>query len=114
MSLEDFFAHVHGLSHAALQPFVQYPAKDLSSIEQTKLKTLRRCELLYTKHVPSEAYNRFEALIKDSVEIVLRRIRSWEWDTFVWAERHTSNLLQNGRESHERTTNVINGKRTME
>ena len=114
MSFEDFFAHVHGLSHAALQPFVQYPTEDLNSIEEIKLKTLRRCELLYTKHILSKVYNRFEALIKDSVEIVLRRICSWEWDTFLWTERHTSNLLQNGWESHKRTTNLINGKRAVE
>ena len=33
MSIEDLFAHVHGLSHAALQSFVEYPTEDLSSIE---------------------------------------------------------------------------------
>ena len=114
ISLEDFFAHAHGLSHAALQTFFQYPTEDLSSIEEIKQTTLWRCELLYTKHIPSKAYNRFEALIKDSVEIVLRRICSWEWDTFVWTERHTSDHLQNGRKSYRHATNLINGRNAVE
>ena len=107
MSLEDFFVHTHGLSHATLQPFLQYPTENLGSIEEIKHETLQRCELLYTKHISSKDYNRFEALIKDSVEIVLRRICSWEWDTFVWTEKYTSNLLPNdGGASHEKTTNM--------
>lgn len=83
MSLEGFLAHVHRLSHAALQPFFQYPTGKISSIEEIKHKTRQRCELLYTRHISSKAYNRFEALIKDSIEIVLRRICSWESKSFL-------------------------------
>ena len=115
MSLEDFLAHTHGLSHAALQPFFQYPTGDVSSMEKIKHETLQRCEFLYTKHISSKDLHRFEALIKDSVEIVLRRICSWEWDAFVWTEQYTSDLLQSSREvSDEDTTKIISGSKGVE
>ena len=60
LSTSDLFEHVRGLSHAALQPFVQYPTNEARMVEDIKRLTLDRCSNLYTKHVPAGTYNRLE------------------------------------------------------
>lgn len=101
LSTSDLFEHVRGLSHAALQPFVQYPTKEASMVEDIKRLTLDRCSNLYTKHVPAGTYNRFEALLKDNIQLVVDRICKYEWEAFEWSERHSTDLLRHPHDQPE-------------
>ena len=94
LSTSDLFEHVRGLSHAALQPFVQYPTNEAQTVEDIKRLILDRCSNLYTKYVPVGTYNRFEALLKDSIQLVVGRICNYEWEAFEWSERHSTDLLR--------------------
>ena len=110
MPLEKLLDYIHGLSHAALHPFVQYPTEQASSLQEIRDMTLERCSRLYTKHIPAKSYNHFEALLKDSIEILLARICSWEWEAFEWSERHTTDLLRHGQ-VHSKKSAMTEGDR---
>lgn len=101
LSTPEMLEHVHGLSHAALQPFVQYPTDEAWTVDDIKRLTLDRCSNLFTKYVPTGTYNRFEALLKDSIQIVMGRICEYEWEVFEWSEQHTSDLLRNPRNQRQ-------------
>lgn len=97
LSTLDMFEQVRGLSHAALQPFVQYPTDEAWTVEDIRNLTLDRCSNSFTKYVLAGTYNRFEALLKDSIQIVMSRICEYEWEVFAWSERHKTDLLRHPR-----------------
>lgn len=101
LSTSDLFEHVRDLSHAALQPFVQYPTNEARTVEDIKRLTLDRCSNLYTKYVPAGTYNRFEALLEDSIQLVMGRICKYEWEAFEWSERHSTDLLRHPHDQPE-------------
>lgn len=102
LSLKDLTNEVHGLSHSILHSYTQYPSKEASTVEEIRSLTVDRCSSIYTDHTPSQMYNDFENLIKQSFHIVLRKLCQYEWEVFEWSEKWTSDLLQRGMDSKEK------------
>lgn len=95
ISVRQAAERVYGLSHAILHPFLAYPTPETGSIEATKSKAIEGCSSIYTSHLQQQSFNEREALIKDSIEIVLGKLCTWEWDMFEWSDQQTWDLLRN-------------------
>ncbi len=50
---------------------------------------------LLREHIELNPSDEFEGLLRDSINLVLRRLCEWEWDLFEWAEEHTTNIFKN-------------------
>lgn len=85
---------MYALTHAVLHPFLAHPISGSGSIEATRLKAIQGCSLIYTSHLEQQSFNERGALIKDSIEIVLEKLCTWEWNLFEWSDRQTWDLLR--------------------
>ena len=64
------------------------------SLSALQKLVIGRCSSIYTKHIPVGSYNEFEGLLKDSINLVLEGLCTWEWEVFEWTESRTTNVFR--------------------
>lgn len=89
---------VHELSHAVLSAYIEY------SFTTSKERAIARCSSVYTMLLAPSTLGRSERLLYYTVETVLKKVCSWEWDLFEWSEGHTSNYLGHKTETTPKDT----------
>ena len=99
-STNDIVTRLHELSHAVLYLYLQYPSGNAQTLAAAKQMTVERCSSLFTDQLPIGSYNEFEALLKDSIKIVLERLCGLEWALFEWADKIYSGLVQASQSKH--------------
>lgn len=87
----DAVKKAHGLTHAILYAYLQYPVAVGVSASVAKDITIARCSGLYTDHIDDKKLNEFEKTIKESIMVVMQEVCSWEWDLFEVCDRHMTN-----------------------
>ncbi|KAI1145270.1 hypothetical protein F4825DRAFT_467479 [Nemania diffusa] len=85
---------VHELSHAILYIYIEYPFVTTGrSPKEVKALTVSRCSAVHTSKVEPHALSKSELLLYRSINIVLSRLCSTEWDLLKWSEKYTTQLL---------------------
>ncbi|KAI1158176.1 hypothetical protein F5B18DRAFT_665389 [Nemania serpens] len=84
---------VHELSHAILYAYLEYPFATGRSPAEVEAATVSRCSSVYTSQLKASELSQSEQLLYRSINIVLGKLCSSEWDLFEWAEKYTTQLL---------------------
>jgi hypothetical protein len=91
---------VYTLTHAILYPYLEYPVIAGMHKSEAKAQTLARCSSAYTGHIDPDSLNEFEALIKESTQLVVRRLCQWSWDLLEWTDSRVNNRLNTTQASN--------------
>ncbi|KAI0415329.1 hypothetical protein F5X98DRAFT_365278 [Xylaria grammica] len=85
---------IHELSHAILYAYIEYPfAATRRSADEVEALTVSRCSSVYTSKVNPSGLSKSEVVLYHSINVVLSRLCSSEWDLLKWSEKYTTRLL---------------------
>ncbi|KAI0513224.1 hypothetical protein F5B22DRAFT_612738 [Xylaria bambusicola] len=85
---------IHELSHAILYAYLEYPFAAIGrSAAEVEALTVSRCSSAYTSKVNPSGLSKSEMLLYHSINVVLNRLCSFEWDLLKWSEKYTTQLL---------------------
>ncbi|KAI3338109.1 hypothetical protein F4824DRAFT_461164 [Ustulina deusta] len=84
---------VHELSHAILYPYLQYPFARGGDADEVEAVTVSRCSSVYTSQLVPSKLSNSELLLYHSINIVLDKLCSSEWDLLRWSEKYTTQFL---------------------
>ncbi|KAI1127110.1 hypothetical protein F5Y10DRAFT_293108 [Nemania abortiva] len=84
---------VHELSHAILYAYIEYPFAAERNPNDVEALTVSRCSTVYTSRVKPSALSKSELLLYRSINAVLSRLCSAEWNLLKWSEKYTTQLL---------------------
>ncbi|KAF5854068.1 hypothetical protein GGP41_006844 [Bipolaris sorokiniana] len=92
-TMQEALTKIHELTHAVLYTYLEYPTAVGISPAAAKKETISRCSRIYTDHVDSNRLNDFEVIIRDSIQVLMHKLCSWEFDLFALSDRYTSDLF---------------------
>ncbi|KAJ8125066.1 hypothetical protein O1611_g8575 [Lasiodiplodia mahajangana] len=106
---------VHELSHAILYAYLEYPfATTGRSLGKVEVLTSSRCSTVYTSSIKLPVLSNSERLLYHSINSVLRRLCSAEWDLLKWSEKYTTQLLgEHADIDQSQIIEEINAKRQL-
>ena len=78
---------VRAISHQAIVTYWQYPDSSSTSDSEAQKLGLHRCLTAYTGHIDPNTVNDFELVIQQSLELVLGKICTFEYEAFLRADR---------------------------
>ncbi|KAI0111279.1 hypothetical protein GGR51DRAFT_509573 [Nemania sp. FL0031] len=114
-SVMSIITRVHELSHAILHVYIEYPFVTIGrGLDEVEALTISRCSTIYTSRIKLHALSKSERLLYHSINGVLSRLCSTEWDLLRWSEKYTTQLLgEHADIDWSRIMEEINEKRQL-